>query len=136
MNLVQVSNEFYGFKIYAPIHNWPNYDLSEAGWAPLRYIASSTSFVTSDINFENSQNIQSEVSLEHEFTVEDGTHPNGLKISGFTELCDGLSLGACNTYSGDKILPMDFEVKNGKVKIKIDYVMGEGLPSLRVKQIN
>jgi predicted RNA methylase len=134
LQLVNVENTFYGYKIAAPIHNWPYYSKDSKTWAQININDASDVQKVGYYNFENGL-VKPEVDEVLEFTLTNESEPNAIKLSGILHLTENLKIEACDTLNGDKILVTDdLSATNGKVKLKINYEMSKGLGSFTVKR--
>jgi predicted RNA methylase len=126
--LVYVDNNYYGFEIQSPKHEWPFYKNTESGWIKTQIQAVSQPVEVSSINFEEGL-IECEVDKTIEYVLEK-RKVNAIKISGLITLAPGIILGPTNALNGDKIIPIELIENCKKIKIKINYKMGTGLGSL------
>lgn len=133
LQLVELNNEFYGYHIAAPIHNWPNYSTGGEGWQPLRAEDASDIQKVGYFDFQ-SGTVQPEVSKVLEFKIAGGKKVNAVKLMGVAHLTDQVLLDACNSFSGDKILPLDIQDYHGTVKLKVEYKMGAGLSNIKISR--
>jgi hypothetical protein len=130
--LVEVDDRFYGYRIAAPIHDWPIYHHPASGWHPVGVRPLTERAEVSAVDFRRPV----EPRVEHRLLLTatgDGC-ANALRLSGVAHLAPGISLGATNALNGDKILRLDtpFPLRAGeRIAGRISYVMGGGLGMVR-----
>lgn len=135
LELVHIDDEFYGYKIKAPKHLWPFYDLDSNEWAQPTITARSNKLTVVDLNLEDGANNQ-DVDTILTFKVHKSDKPiNAVRISGVLTLTDGIELGAAHSVNGDKVLslPRDILPTTDEIKVKVSYKMGGGLGSFKVE---
>jgi precorrin-6B methylase 2 len=103
VRLVQINNDFYGYKIAAPIHDWPFYSLDAKEWHQLdkRYITEPQSLGLFDFH---AGLVAPEVNKTLNFKIGDGDSVNAIEISGTSRLSPQTILGAAHSYNGNKII--------------------------------
>jgi len=124
---------YYGFKIFAPKHDWPHYSGREKGWLPTEFNALSTPRLIGSIDFQ--QPIDSRVDTSLSINAKNSGLINAVRISARAHLAEGVTLGATNALNGDKILPVEeARITEGQIiQARISYQMSGGLASLQVK---
>lgn len=134
VGLAQLDNEFYGYKITSPIHNWPNYSAKGENWAPLKIQHSTESLSIGRFDFQQGF---VEPKIERELRFHDIKGPlNALKLTGMAHLTETVSLGATNTINGDKYLIIDSIDVSGPLDVVVSYTMGSGLSDISLRQTN
>lgn len=124
------NNEYYGYKILIPKHEWPFYDQPNSGWLKSDRRLEGSKELISSVDF--STLVKPEVSKELVFMFDKPTTINSLVLSSDIELVDGIMLGATNALNSDKIIPID-ELENiNELQVKISYVMGAGFKTLKI----
>lgn len=129
--LVEVENTYYGYRIAAPIHEWPNYLTDESHWlpTPISPLTGRHEIVTVDFRGRVESQVDRELVLNG---IESGI-ANGVRISGIAHLTETLSLGQTNALNGDKILLLSESMPvepNAHIPLHLGYVMGNGFGSL------
>jgi hypothetical protein len=127
------SFNYYGFKIFAPKHDWPHYSGRENGWLPTEFNALSAQHRIGSIDFQQPINSRVDTSLQIKLKY-DGVI-NAVRISARAHLAEGVILGATNALNGDKILPVEeARITEGQViHARVSYQMSGGLASLQIK---
>lgn len=128
VRLLEVKNDFYGYKIAAPIHDWPFYSYDANEWYKLdkEYITEPQSL--GRFAFQ-SGHVEPKVERQISFDIPIGKSANALEISGLSQLSPNVSLGAAHSYNGNKILYLDQIQGPAQAKINFDYHMSRGLGS-------
>jgi predicted RNA methylase len=128
VRLLEVKNDFYGFRIAAPIHDWPFYSYDANEWHQLDkdYVTETQSLGRFDFH---GGIIEPKVSKQLEFEIPAGKRVNALEISGLSRLSPQTTLGAAHSYNGNKILYLEEITGPANLKIKFDYHMSRGLGS-------
>ncbi|MBX7133082.1 MAG: 50S ribosomal protein L11 methyltransferase [Fimbriimonadaceae bacterium] len=132
LTLVDADNDFYGFQILAPKHEWPFYRQPNAGWYQTLVMDVSERVEICHVEFrepETERHVQRRV----KFQVEPGRTANAVRISGVAQLSDSISLSATNSLSGDKVLSI--EPVSGSADFDVSYIMGQGLGSFRLTPV-
>lgn len=130
VDLVAVDNTFYGYRIAAPQHEWPNYVRPEEGWLPTRVHPLTERAEVIQVDQRRRVEPLAERSLELT-GIADGS-ANGVRLAGVAQLAPGLLLGQTNALNGDKILhlPAPVPVVAGRrLPCRVRYLMGGGLGS-------
>jgi predicted RNA methylase len=124
---------YYGFKIFAPKHDWPHYSGRENGWLPTEFRARSTPHRIFSIDFQGSMDSRVDISLPIKATSAGVI--NAVRISARAHLAKGMILGATNALNGDKILPVEeTRLSEGRIiQARVSYQMSGGLASLQVR---
>lgn len=124
---------YYGYKVFAPKHDWPHYRDSGNGWLPTHFHAHSRLQCVGAFDFR--QPIRSAIDRKVAIKVETDGLVNAARISARAHLTKGLVLGATNALNGDKVLPIDeLPLAEGQiVQVRVSYRMGGGLTSLQVR---
>jgi len=127
------SFNYYGFKIFAPKHDWPHYSGRENGWLPTEFNALSAPHRIGSIDFQRP--IDGRVDTSLPIKVNNNGVINALRISARAHLAEGVILGATNALNGDKILPVEeIRLTEGRIiQARVSYQMSGGLASLQVK---
>jgi predicted RNA methylase len=123
---------YYGYKIFAPKHDWPHYTVGDAGWTPSDFHTHCTPQLVRAVDF--TRPIESMVEATIPCPINREGLVNAVRISGRVHLARNLILGATNALNGDKILPLEpRQVEVGQeMELHVSYEMGGGLISLRV----
>jgi SAM-dependent methyltransferase len=129
LRLATTDERFYGFVIRAPKHEWPYYAQDPEAWEHLRWTPVSDAVEVSAVDFRTGR-VDPVVDTVVTLHVADGQEADALVLSGSAGLADGLDLGACNSFSGDKVLPLPR--CSGEVRLRVRYEMGRGLDDLDV----
>jgi predicted RNA methylase len=137
VDLVEVDDTFYGYRIAAPLHEWPHYRDGEAGWlrTPVRPLTERAEVTRVDLGGWVAPVVERRLEL---VGIADGV-ANGLRLSGLVELAPGLKIGPTNALNGDKILHLPTPVAvapNQLVRGDLCYVMSGGLSSFVWRQID
>lgn len=135
LQLVNVENTFFGYKIAAPIHDWPYYAKDAEQWAQIKVEGVSEAQKVGYYNFETGQ-VPAEVDETLEFKLTSDLPANAIRISGTIHLTDDIYVGAFNTLNGDKVLPMDnLSSADSTVRLRVSYEMSKGLGNLKVTRM-
>lgn len=128
VRLLEIKNDFYGFKIAAPIHDWPFYSYDAKEWHQLdkEYITEPQSLGRFDFH---TGIVEPQVKKQLEFDIPEGKRVNALEISGMSRLSPQTNLGAAHSYNGNKILHLDEIHGPAQPTIVFDYHMSRGLGS-------
>ncbi len=132
VQLVEVGNTYYGYKINAPIHQWPYYSKMQEEWAQIKIEPASEVQQIGMFDFQYGV-IDPEVDKVVEFHLANETKFNAVRLSGILRLTANQLFGAGNMINGDKILFVGEHIKSGKVCLKIRYTMSGGFPNLSCK---
>lgn len=124
---------YYGYKVFAPKHDWPHYLGGSNGWLQTSFHAHSIPHCVDTVDFR--QPIQSAVDMTLAIKVESDGLLNAVRLSARAHLAKGFVLGATNALNGDKVLPIDkIRLTKGQIiQVRVSYQMGGGLASLQVK---
>lgn len=124
---------YYGYKVFAPKHDWPHYFGGGNGWLPTFFHAHSNPHCIGAFDFR--QPVQSAADVTLAIKVESDGLLNAVRISSRAHLAKGLVLGATNALNGDKVLPIDETRLTAEqiIQAQVSYQIGGGLASLRVK---
>jgi len=134
IQLVETSNDYYGFRIFAPKHEWAFYRHGDhSNWHQTDLAVRSEQVVISTLDFVESD-LNPVVRSDVRLWVDPGAHVNAIRISASAVLVDGIEVGECNSLNGDKILPIEPFVGEGETSINITYEMGGGLVSFLLKR--
>jgi hypothetical protein len=129
LQLASTDNTFFGFRVHAPKHEWPYYARHPDEWEHLRFSPVSDIVRVSTVDFAAGP-VAPKVDTTVQVRIADGATANALVLSGSAALTPALRLGACNSFSGDKVLPLP-ECR-GEVELRVTYEMGKGLDNLSV----
>jgi predicted RNA methylase len=130
LDLVEVDDTFYGYRIAAPKHEWPNYVRPEEGWLPTRVRPLTERAVVARVDLRCRVEPLVERSVELIGTA-DGL-ANGVRLSGQTDLAPGVTIGQTNALNGDKILHLPEPIRVTATRHlpgRLRYRMGGGLGS-------
>ena len=124
---------YYGFKIFAPKHDWPHYSGRENGWLRTEFQTLSTPHRIGLIDFQDPIDDRVDTSLPIK-AKSDGVI-NAVRISARAHLAEGVILGATNSLNGDKILAVEeARITKGEViQARVGYQMSGGLASFQIK---
>jgi 16S rRNA G966 N2-methylase RsmD len=142
MQLVRADNDYYGFQILAPKHEWPYYDATDAG---SRWWAGRWSLLSESVTVATVDATHGPIDLDVDRVLTFQASPRGVReastetanavlVSGEVQLGDGRVLGACNSFSGDKLLSIE-PVACGQ-PVRISYRMGAGLHTFRLAPVD
>jgi predicted RNA methylase len=124
---------YYGYKLFAPKHDWPHMLDRGNGWLPTSFHAHSRPHRVGQFDFRHP--IQSGVDTTLAIKVESDGLVNAVRISARTHFAKDLVLGATNALNGDKVLPIEeILLSEGQIaRARVTYQMGGGLASFRVR---
>jgi predicted RNA methylase len=124
--------EYYGYRVFAPKHDWPHYLDDRNGWLPTSFRPHSAPIRVGDFDFRGPLQPAVELTLPIDIQIDGSV--NAVRISARTHLAEDLVLGATNALNGDKILPIDETrlAAGQSVQTRVRYRMGGGLASFRV----
>ncbi len=125
-------NTYYGFVVHAPKHEWPYYTEDPEAWEHLRLSWVGEPVEVNAVDFRSGP-VDPVVDTTVAVRVDPDTTANALVLSGRAGLTSGLSLAACNSFSGNKVLPLP--QCRGEVGLRVQYEMGRGLDNLRVSLV-
>jgi predicted RNA methylase len=127
------SFNYYGFKIFAPKHDWPHYSCRDNGWLKTEFLSLSYPHRVSVIDFQ--WPIENRVDTSVPIKAKNTGIINAVRISARAHLAKEVILGATNALNGDKILPVNETrlTKGQVIKAGVSYQMSGGLASLQVK---
>lgn len=136
VELVNVDDLYYGFKIAAPKHEWPFYSDPAGKWHSTKVVPLTNRVLTHKVDFDRPGNhlVETQILLKG---IKGGV-ANGLRISGRIHLYPKSFLLHTNALNGDKIisLPQEIATAVGNViKLKIKYETGGGLISLETNLV-
>ncbi len=134
LQLVDTDHTFYGYHIAAPKHDWPYYSEDAESWEQLLVKPVSEIQKVGHFDFQAGL-VEPKVDTIVDFIIPKGQSACAFRLSGAAGLTDTKTLGACNSFSGDKILPLP-ETLRGKIRLKVSYSMGAGLDDLKVVSIS
>ncbi len=131
IRLMEIDNSFYGFKIAAPIHDWPYYSSHDNGWFQIKkkYLSEPQPLGLFDFS---AGLVDPLIKHTLQFDIQTGETANAVEISGLAHLSPNVSLGATNAFNGNKILPLTGAAGPKSVKLDVLYEMGEGLGNLKL----
>lgn len=132
--LVYLDNNYYGYKILSPKHEWPFYAKSRAGWLKTRIepVSNCIEIISTDFSLGV---VNENVSVIAKFKTKEEKKINGFKISGIIQLSKSVQLGPTNSLNGDKIISIDEIKSDDYVNLKISYKMGGGLGGLKIQRV-
>jgi hypothetical protein len=124
---------YYGFKIFAPKHDWPHYSGRENGWLRTEFQTLSTPHRIGLIDFQDP--IVARVDTCLPIKAKSGGLINAVRISARAHLAEGVILGATHSLNGDKILAVEeARITEGQViQARVGYQMSGGLASFQIK---
>lgn len=125
---------YYGFKLLVPKHDWSHYAQGGSGWLSTAFHSHFEPYRTQLTDFQ--QPIEPEVDQTFRLRASSSGLVNAVRISARAHLTRGLVLGATNALNGDKVIPLDREIRveEGSVyQVRVSYRMGGGLNSLVVR---
>ena len=127
LQLATTDNSFFGYTILAPKHEWPYYAGDPEQWEALSFqpVSAIERVVESDFS---AGPVEPTVDTTLRFHVAEGSTANAVVLSGSARLTEGQVLGACNSFSGDKVLPLPS--CSGDVELRVRYTMGAGLDDM------
>jgi predicted RNA methylase len=128
--LVYSDNDYYGYQIQSPKHEWPFYKNKDTNWIRTSIKPVSNQAEIADIDF--SKPMAEKVERIVNFTLSRKV-ANAIKISGLITLAPEIILGPTNALNGDKIIPIDPIRNTTIISLRISYKMGGGLGSFRYK---
>lgn len=132
VQLASTDNRFYGFVVHAPKHEWPYYGQDASAWEHLRMTEVSDRVEVGEVDFRAGV-VERDVDVTLTLRVAEGAEANALVLSGTAGLTEDLTLGACNSFSGPKVIAVP--PCRGEVTLRLQYRMGLGLDDLRVSLV-
>lgn len=125
--------DYYGYRVFAPKHDWPHYNVRGNGWLPTSFRSHTRPHCVGEFDFRKP--IAGAVDCTFSVQAERSGLVNAVRISARTYLVEGTVLGATNALNGDKILPIDeIHFAEGQLaEARIKYQLGGGLSSFQVK---
>jgi predicted RNA methylase len=132
LQLVYADNDYYGYYVASPKHEWPFYSCKNTGWVKTRIKVVSELVEIFSADFNSNHQVVEKVEKIVEFKL-NKKKANAIKISGLITLAPGIFLGPTNALNGDKIIPIDLIENIDKVRLKISYKMGKSLGSFKFK---
>jgi len=135
LQLVELDNSYYGYKIMSPAHDWPNYSAEAEGWTKLKTQDLTGPVSLGVFNFQEGL-IEPKVKKIVEFAdIKEGII-NSLKLSGIVNLTNNIKLGPTNSVNGNKYIPIEQIENEGKLKAKTSFEMGTGLHSFKLSKLD
>lgn len=136
IDLVNVDDLYYGFKIAAPKHEWPFYNDPAGKWHSTKVVPLTNKVLAHEVDFDKPSNhlVETQILLKG---IKKGV-ANGLRISGRVYLHPKSFLLDTNALNGDKIisLPQEMVMAVGKaIKLKVKYKTGGGLISFETNLV-
>lgn len=131
LQLVSTDHTHFGFRICAPKHEWPYYAEDPAAWEHVRTTPVSERREVASLDFRAGV-VDPVVDTTVHLEIAAGATADALLLSGVAGLFGGQDLGACNSFSGDKVLPLPGAGLTGSVDLRVRYEMGRGLDDLSV----
>lgn len=136
VQLVNADNDYYGFTILAPKHEWPYYGDTSAGtsWWPTTWTPTGRKVQAGTWTFGRGP---VEPVVEIELDVPQGSQPNALLLQGTMHMGDGTDLGEFNSLNGAKLLPLHLGDRGDPADLgdartlRVIFEMGAGLQSFR-----
>ncbi len=124
---------YYGFKIYAPKHEWPFYTDEKAGWHPtnIDVIAPPQSLGVIDFHIGPLE-ARVDKKLLFECDASKQMPINAVMLSGHITLAGNIGLDATNALNGDKIYTVDEITNPQTVAIYARFIMGHGAKHLEI----
>lgn len=132
LQLVNSDNEYYGYKITAPKHEWPFYQSENNGWIKTEVKPASDLIKLVTYDFAGGL-INESVDKIVNFNVKKNAKFNGLRLSGKIHMTNNISLGPTNALNGDKVIFIGEHDAKKEVKMRVSYKMGAGLGGLKIK---
>ena len=130
VELVEVDDRFYGFRIVAPFHEWPNYDGSEEGWHATSVRPLTCTALVTEVDL--TRPVEPVVRRSLDLNGIAAGEANGVRVSGVAHLSRNIALGQTNALNGDKILHLDPPVRvrpDSHIPFQVSFVMSGGLGS-------
>lgn len=127
VQLAETDDRFYGFTVCAPKHEWPYYAQDPEQWEHLRWTPVSERVLVTRVDLAAGP-VDPVVRRELDLVVAPGRTATALVLSGVAGLAPGTELGATNSFSGDKVLPLT--PCTGPVRLRVTCTMGAGLDDL------
>lgn len=135
VDLVDVDNEYYGYQILAPKHEWPFYDSGEKeGWCKTRVNPVSDKAKIASYDFEKGI-VPLDLDVLVDFNVGKDFRANAIRLSGVIVLGENVLLGPTNAVNGDKILAID-NIGEGAHQFRIKNKLGNGLGALEIIKLS
>jgi len=134
VRLMEIDNIFYGYKIAAPIHDWPYYAHTQNGWHELKKQHITDSQSLGHFDFEKGEIIPN-VDETLEFDIRTGQTVNALELSGIAHLTSNIEVNDEHTFNGNKILSIEPIVDPQTIKLRIRYEMSRGLGDFKIEVI-
>lgn len=137
VQLVRADQEYYGFTILAPKHEWPYYEDTAAGsgWWPTEWTPVADAVTAGSWTF-GTRSVDTRVEVV--LPVPAGSRPNAVTIEGTMHMGDGSHLGAFNSLNGAKLIPLELGATGDPghlmdaSAIRVEFEMGGGLQSVRL----
>jgi SAM-dependent methyltransferase len=135
LELVDVDDCFYGFRVAGPKHEWPSFETDEVWYrtaiAPLteRVLVAETDFAGI---------VEATVARTVTLVGHRNGVANAVRIGGTAHLAPGIDLGATETINGDKILDLGEAIPvslGTAITVEVRYVLGGGLSSFACHQV-
>jgi protein arginine N-methyltransferase 1 len=131
VELVDVDDRFYGFRMAVPKHEWPSFT-TDPVWYQTRVVPLTDRVTVAEADFGGI--VETRVAGTVTLTGRQTGRANAVRIGGMAHLAPGTDLGATDTINGDKVLdlPEPVQVTAGAgLALDVSYVHGGGLSSLR-----
>jgi predicted RNA methylase len=128
LQLVTIDERMYGYTVKALRHEWPFYGRDE-NWVTVSARDVSDRLIGWQGQFNDGPHATT-VQRRLCFTAPEPSRVNGLRICGTAMLSPTTELGACDSFNGDKIVPLTPRAVVGAVELDVTYEMGAGLGSL------
>ena len=135
LDLVFIDNNYYGYQILAPKHEWPFFAGKPSHYLQTKVVPVSEKLEIASIDF-SSDFIEENVKKEVFFNIKRDKVVNAIRLSGIVQLCEGIELGPTYSVNGDKILNIDPISGVNQVMMEISYRMGRGLGNLKIEILN
>ena len=133
LELVRSDQEYYGFQIRAPKHEWPFYAQAGQGWHDTSVEVMSDRVLLGAYDFEAGAVAPEQDSVVSFSTLAPGA--NAVRISGEIGLVQGMVLGPTNAVNGDKILPLDLVERGATGSFRVSFAMGRGLGTFKMEAV-
>lgn len=135
IKLIDIENSFYGYKIFAPIHNWPYYADADNGWEQIKKQDITTAQSLGHFDFQANK-VAAEVDATINVSLPAGKTANAVELTGLAHLTPNISLGATNAFNGPKILYIDPIAGPHEFKLRVNYTMGKGLGTIKFEPLS
>lgn len=137
IELMHVDNDFYGYKIKSPMHDWPHYSCVNDNWLQIKATPLSNKVMVGNVDFRADDN-GFDVDETLGITINSsGQEANAVRISGVLTLTAGITLNDTNALNGNKLIFLDESqsVAPGNANLHVNYKISGGHGGFSAKVI-